>query len=334
MTDVRFTIIGSGAIGGTVGAYLARAGAGVRFVDASYEHVEAMQRRGLTIEAPSETFTLPVLALHPEELTAPLHMVLLAVKAQDTVTAMARIAPLLGPGEAVVSLQNGLCERTIRDWVGDARTVGAFVNFSADLIGPGRIRYFGPGDFYLGELNGSISSRVCALTDALRAWGDVNPTDNIWGYLWSKLAYANMLFATALADADQANVVERFRKLMAALAVEVCEVADRERVRLMPFHGFDPDLYRGHGWEEVDESLDGLISYMRVHQKPRSGIWRDLAVRRRKTEVDHQIGLAVEIGHRYDLELPRTRRLVRMIHEIEDGTRAMTWSNLEELATP
>jgi 2-dehydropantoate 2-reductase len=212
-------------------------------------------------------------------------------------------------------------------------TVGGFVNFSADLIEPGRIRYFGPGDFYLGKLNGSISSRVHALTDALRPWGDVKPTDNIWGYLWSKLAYANMLFATALADADQADVVSRFRKLMVALAVEVCEVAESESVRLTPFHGFDPGLYRGHGWEEVDVSLDGLLSYMRVHQKPRSGIWRDLAVRRRKTEVDHQIGLAVEIGHSHDLELPRTRRLGRMIHEIEDGTRPMTWSNLEELAT-
>jgi 2-dehydropantoate 2-reductase len=79
-----------------------------------------------------------------------LNTVLLAVKAQDTAEAMNRIASLLGAGEAVVSPQNGLCERVISGVVGEALMIGAFVNFSADFVEPGRIRYFGPGDFYLG----------------------------------------------------------------------------------------------------------------------------------------------------------------------------------------
>jgi hypothetical protein len=59
--------------------------------------------------------------------------------------------------------------------------------------------------------------------------GEVRFTDNIWGYLWSKFAYGNMLFATALVDADQADVIDRDRPLMIARVGEMCEVADRER---------------------------------------------------------------------------------------------------------
>jgi len=331
VAETHFTVVGCGAIGGTVGAYLARAGVGVRIVDTAGEHVDVMRRRGLTLDAPGGSFTVPVVALHPDELAAPLGTVLLAVKAHDTMGAMTRIAPLLGPDEAVVSLQNGLCERTIRDVVGAARTIGAFVNFSADFIEPGVVRYFGPGDFYVGELDGAVSGRVRSLAEVLHTWGDVRTTDNVWGYLWSKLAYANMVVATALADEDQADLVDGYRRLMVALAVEVCEVAEREGVRLMAFHGFEPDLYRRGGWPEIDASLDELIRYMRDHQKPRSGVWRDLAVRHRKTEVDEHQGQAVRLGEPHGLRLPLTRRLVRMIHEIEEGVRPMSRRNLEEL---
>jgi 2-dehydropantoate 2-reductase len=57
-------------------------------------------------------------------------------------------------------------------------------------------------------------------------------------------------------------------------------------------------------------------------------------VRRCKTEVDDQIGLVIEIGYRFGLALPLTRRLICMIHEIEAGTRRMIWDNLAELARP
>ena len=40
-------IWGSGGIGGTIGAYLARSGSDVLMVDMVAEHVEAMNREGL-----------------------------------------------------------------------------------------------------------------------------------------------------------------------------------------------------------------------------------------------------------------------------------------------
>jgi 2-dehydropantoate 2-reductase len=70
---------------------------------------------------------------------------------------------------------------------------------------------------------------------------------------------------------------------------------------------------------------------LRGKQKVKSGIWRDLAVRRRKTEVDHQIGLVAEIGARHGLPLPLTRAVVGMIHDLEEGRQQMSWTNIDAL---
>ena len=52
---------------------------------------------------------------------------------------MQTIAPRLAPNGYVVSLQNGMNEPEIVAAVGENRVVGAFVNFGADVVGPGRI---------------------------------------------------------------------------------------------------------------------------------------------------------------------------------------------------
>lgn len=331
---MRFTVVGAGAIGGTLGAYLVREGEDVEVVDREREHVAAMKERGLTIEGIDETFTVPVRALHPEELRGPLDVVLLAVKAQHTGDAVRSILPCLGPASAIVSFQNGLCEPIVAALAGWERTVGCFVNFSADYLEPGRIRYGGAGTVRVGEWKGAVSPRVTEIVGRLRHWGPVRATDNVQGYLWAKLGYASMLFATALVDEPMADVIDRHRELMVELACEVYEAADRHGVRPEPFDGVEPSRYYprgGHTWEEVDRSLDALVAYQRTLTKVKSGIWRDLAVRRRNTEVDVQIARAAEIGASHGLPMPLNRALVAMIHDLEDGRRSMSWDNLQRL---
>jgi 2-dehydropantoate 2-reductase len=331
---MTLTIVGAGAIGGTVGAYLARAGVPVCLVDQDAAHVAAMRGQGLTIRGFAETFTVPVDAATPAELAGPLDTVLLAVKAQHTEQALEAIVPLLSADSAVVSLQNGLCERTIAGIIGAERTVGGFVNFSADYIEPGVIAYGGPGSLYLGELDGQESARVRTLRQLLSAWGEVKITANIWGYLWGKMGYANMLFATAPADETMADVIDRYRPLMVELAAEIYAVAAREGVRVEPFDNVEPAAFyprQNRRAEIIEPSFDQLVARRRRDLKTKSGIWRDLAVRRRKTEVDQHIVLVAEIGAGHGLPMPLTRALVTMIHDLEDGRRVMSWDNIDEL---
>ena len=160
---MEYVVVGAGAIGGTIGARLARDGHDVLLCDADPEHVTAVNERGLTIEGPVEQFTARVAAVSPDELPDPLGAVLLAVKSQHTGVALDAIGPRLAPDGFVVSLQNGVNEPVIAARLGKERTVGAFVNFGADYLAPGRIFVGGKGALYVGELDGRESERLARL---------------------------------------------------------------------------------------------------------------------------------------------------------------------------
>jgi 2-dehydropantoate 2-reductase len=161
-------------------------------------------------------------------------------------------------------------------------------------------------------------------------------TRNIWGYLWGKMGYASRLFATALVDATMADVLgDRTNEaLMADFAAEVTRVADAEEVRSEAFDGYEPDVVRfrrPRDWAGIRRSLAAMAERNRGSLKQKSGIWRDLAVRRRRTEVDYQIGEVIAIGRARGIDLPLNVRLVELIHDLEAGRRSMDPANVAEL---
>jgi len=329
-------IWGAGAVGGTIGACLARAGHPVVAVDVVAEHVAAIGERGLALEGPLGGFTQQVPAFTPDRLHGTYRRSLLCVKAQHTAAAAAALRPFLADDGYVVSAQNGLNERVIAGIVGPARTIGAFVNFGADYLGPGRVVYGGRGAVVVGELDGRSTPRLAALHRALR---DFEPaavaTDNIWGYLWGKLAYGALLFATALTNDSIADALALppYFALYRALGAEVLGVAAAERVRPEGFNGFDPAAFAAGADPAVTRrSIEDMVAHNRRSAKSHSGIWRDLAVRRRRTEVDAQIAVVAEIAAAHHRAAPVLDRLVRLVHEIEDGTRPLDRANLDALA--
>jgi 2-dehydropantoate 2-reductase len=333
---MRYTVFGAGAIGGTVGAHMVRGGESVLFVDRDVDHVRAMQANGLTIRGFSETFTVPVEATTPDALPDELETVLLAVKAPATEDAVKAFVDRLAPDGCVASLQNGLNELVIARHVGQQRTVGAFVNFSADYLEPGLIHFAGRGTFVVGELDGAITPRLHALQQALGHWGSVQLTDNIWGYLWGKQAYGAMLFATALTNESMADAIDQHRQVTVALAREVLSVAAAQGVKPSGFDGFEPEAIASPDAAVVGASLDRLIAIRHTDEKTHSGVWRDMAVRKRRTEVDaHFLPIVERAEHLYPaIPVPLLRRMIEMIHEVEDGRRPFSGANLDELAQP
>jgi 2-dehydropantoate 2-reductase len=329
-------IWGAGAIGGTIGAHLARAGHDVLLVDAVAEHVVAMRERGLIIEGPVINFTQKVSAATPEDVTGRFNRILLCVKAHHTDAAARQLAPHLAEGGYVASFQNGLNEFVIGRVVGLPNVVGAFINFGADYLEPGRILFGGRGACVLGELDGAITPRLTALHKVLTTFepGAIT-TDNILGYLWGKLGYGALLFATALTDDSIADVLDDSgnREVLTRVAREVMTVAAAKRIAPQGFNGFDPAAFvPGGSAAAVAASMDTMVAFNRRSAKSHSGIWRDLAIRKRRTEVDAQLGLVVEEGAALGVPTPCNARLIAMIHEIEDGARKLARANLTELA--
>ncbi len=328
-------IWGAGAIGGTIGAYLARAGHQVTCVDRDQAHVEAINTTGLRITGPVDEFTVQAMAYTPETIDGQYETILLCVKAQDTEGAAQALHPHLRPNGYVVSVQNGLNELVIEQIVGRQRTVGAFVNFGADYHEPGVILFGGRGAVVLGELDGTTTPRLQELHRVFFDF-DANAivTANIWGYLWGKLAYGAQLFATALTHESiaEAFAAPNYQDLYITLAQEVMRVARAHGITPEAFNGFDPAAFMPETAHDLSiKSLQEMASFNRQSAKTHSGIWRDLAVRKRRTEADDQLGPIVTFGHKVGVPTPLTARLIALIHEIEDGQRPQQVANLEAL---
>ncbi len=334
---MTITIYGAGAIGGVTGAALARAGRDVLLVDQAAEHVTAMNADGLTVEAPGGGWTARVRAVTPDTLGDGLGLVLLAVKAQHTPDALDALAPRLAADGTIVSLQNGLNEELIAARVGQARTVGCLVNWAADWVAPGRIQHGGSGAFVVGELDGALSARAKELAALLDAVTETRVTDNIRGYKWAKHVYGALLVTTALVDAHVYEVVERapaIQRMLVALVAEGMAVAEREGVRLEAFDEFDPTWYWAAAAGDDDaiaQCMAAIARHYRAHTKTKTGIWRDLAVRKRKTEVHAHLEATLAKAERLGLTMPLTQRLDALIAELEAGRRRMAWENLDEL---
>ncbi|GGA13648.1 ketopantoate reductase family protein [Neptunicoccus cionae] len=328
-------IWGAGAIGGILGAYWARAGVPVLMVDIVPEHVTACSTKGLSIEGPVETFTQVVPCVTPDQLEGSYSRIVLAVKAQASEAALEQLKPHLAADGYVLSAQNGLNEHTIARHVGADRTMGAFVNYGADWIGAGRILFGNRGAVVVGEIDNSLRPRTQDMYELLQIFEpDAVLTDDIWAYLWGKLGYGAMLFATALTpDSMTENFADPARgPALMGLAREVMLTAVAEGVDPKPFNGFEPAAFMPDAGDAAAlQSLADLAEFNSKTAKTHTGIYRDLAVRKRKTEVDPQVGAVAQIAAKHGIDTPLLRRLVELIHDIEDGRREMSRGTFHEL---
>ncbi len=331
---MRFHVVGAGAIGGFTGASLAKNGEDVHFVDVVPEHVQAINERGMFVDGVAGEFRVSARASLPDQLDGPLDIVLLAVKSAHTIAAIESIEPFLGEDSLVVSLQNGLNPDRIAARIGTARVAGGFINFAADYIEPGHIRYGGVGDYYLGRLDGPPDERLTTIAAKFNAIMNTVLTDNIMGYLWSKECYGSLLIGTALIDAPVHEVltVAENRDVLTAAVVEAVAVADACGIALEPFEPFDPDLFLPPlNQARLDTFYEQVAARFQSRVKQHTGIWRDLRIRRRKTEVDWLTGEVIRRGTERGIPVPVNTSIVNMIHEIEAGTREQSWKNLQEL---
>ena len=333
--EKQILIWGGGAIGGVLAAYWERAAVSVLMVDIVAEHVQACRTEGLAITGPVEQFRQVVPAVTPDELRGEFEVIVLAVKAHATGTALKMLKPHLAPGGYVLSAQNGLNELVIAKALGPQRTMGCFVNFGADWLGPGKILFGNRAAVVVGEVDGTVRERTRQMHRLLSIFEpQAVLSDNIWGYLWGKLAYGAMLFATALNhDTMAANFADPKRfAVFNALAREVMAVALARGIAPIGFNGFDPACFAPGAPDALARaSVAALAEFNRHTAKTHSGIYRDLAVRKRKTEIDPQIGVIAELGREVNIPTPAISMLVSLIHDIEEGRRTLSSETFDVL---
>ena len=330
----ELVIWGAGAIGGTIGAALARAGKNPLLVDAAEDHVAAMKASGLKITGPHEDYTAPVRAASPNEVRGPLKRVMLAVKSQHTSAAAQAIAPLLAPDASVLSLQNGLNGDALAAEVGAERVVLALVDIASDYHEPGVVHYGGRGSIYVGEPDGRITPRVNDYVALLKNFDQkIEASDNVLGLLWGKIAYGALLTATALTNDTMSAVIgdPRWNSVMGEVGGEIVRAARAAGVLPVGVDGFDAEAFGKGDAAGIAASCEAIAEHYRHSAKTHSGIWRDLAVRKRKSEVAPMLAPVFAAGRKHRVGTETTERLAAMIEDIESGRRSFSPDNLAEL---
>lgn len=189
---MKIAIMGSGGIGGYFGARLVHGGAAdVHFV-ARGKHLEAMRSDGLRIEGPDPLHVPKVNATDDPRAIGVADVVMLCVKLWDTEQAIEQIRPLVGPGTAIVSFQNGvLKDQYLRAAFDEKQLLGGVGYVATTIESPGVIRQTGPMQRMLfGEFDGSRSPRAQTLLAACLAGGiKAELSTEILREIWQKYVF-------------------------------------------------------------------------------------------------------------------------------------------------
>jgi 2-dehydropantoate 2-reductase len=333
---VRIVIVGAGAIGGYIGARLARAGADV-VLFARGPHLEAMQQRGLRVISPDGDFDVRPAATGDLAAVGPADVVFLGVKAHSLTALAPRLPALLGPDTVVVSTQNGIPWWYFQGVGGDLegvtldsvdpggvianaiaaeRVIGSLAYFSTDIAEPGVIHHTEGNRISFGEPSGARTERVRRIAEALIAAGFRCPiTTRFRHEIWVKLL-GNVAFnpISALTGGTLEELVRHPQ--VSGLVRQVMTETEAVAARL----GIELPIsieQRMAGAEKVGAHKTSML------QDYEAG---------RPMELDAVVGAVLELGQRLDVPMPATRAVFACAKLLDERRRQPAAMSSEVMA--
>jgi 2-dehydropantoate 2-reductase len=322
---VRIVVAGAGAIGGYLGAKLARAGADV-VLFARGPHLEAMQKRGLRVTSPEGDFEVKPAVTGELASIGPADVVFLGVKAHSLTGLAPALPSLFHHDTVVVSTQNGIpwwyfqgaggeldglsLERVdpggvIARSIEPRRIVASLAYFSTDLAAPGVIHHVEGNRISLGEPSGERTERVKRLADALIAAGLRAPaTTRIRHEIWVKLL-GNVAF----------NPISALtRGTLEAM------VRDPEVARLVREVMGEAETVAGKLGIELPISIEQRMAGAGRVGAHKTSMLQDLEAGR-PLELEAVVGAVVELGERLDVAMPATRTVYALVKLLGANSR-------------
>ncbi len=316
---MRICIYGAGAIGGYMGACLARAGYDVSLV-ARGPHMAAIQANGLTLRMAGESFTQDIKCTDDPAELGPQDYVIVTLKAHSVPAVVDRLPSLFDDDTAVVMAVNGvpwwyfydldspLRDRTLesvdpggRQWavIEGRRAIGCVVYPACEVPEPGVIEHIDGNRFSIGEPNGEKSERLTALAEALRKAGLKAPIrprirDEIWVKLWGNLCF-NPISALTGATLEEICDDPETRALARAMMVEAQAIGERLGVRFAV---------------DVDRRIAGAAA-VGAHK---TSMLQDLE-RGRAMEIDALVGAVVELGRLTEVATPTIENVLALVRQ-------------------
>jgi len=327
----RIAILGCGAMGTILGAYLSKSGLAVDMFDSWKTQVDALNAKGARVVGRAD-FVAPVRAMLTEEMEGIYDLVFLMTKQTANTTVLPALLPHLGPDSVVCTLQNGVPEPFVAKYVGEDRTVGGTMIWSATFVEPGvsaltmdlQAKFErGEDAFTVGEMNGEKTERIEKIAAILRRMGGpVTVVDNLMDSRWQKLVIncccSGMSAATASTFHD-ATQHPRSNECASFIAYELalCAHADGRDLGKMDHLLRNPEAAGKFFFDRYARGGEGKASML-----------QDLEAGR-PTEVDMINGYICEMGDKYGIDTPYNDAVVSIVHRMERGELPRSQSNLQ-----
>lgn len=336
---MRVVVIGAGAIGGVIAAYLTQSHAEITLVCRDKNTADIIRTQGIHIGGIRGQHCIRLNAVAGiEALHGEYDICLIVTKAYDLEDAAKRILPFLSNLSLVVSVQNGMCWEILEGIVGKARTAACVVSWSSTQIAPARLDLTSEGGFIIGRSNGEIDDKIRELK-ALLDW--VAPTmisDHIFGEIFAKLIInSGVTCGGAITGLTLGGLLKRndARKFFISLVREDIALAGALGVRVPPFAG-RLDYYRFLSGNGILDCMRRHLLLLAIGLKYRRLTSSSLTALQRgqPTEVAYLNGWICRKARELGVPVPINERVCKITSEIENGLRKITPANLAELSAP
>jgi 2-dehydropantoate 2-reductase len=349
----RIAILGAGAIGSSIAAYLIRDGRDVILIDQWAAHIEKIRNDGLKLTDLNGEFTVQAKAIQLSDvnnLREMFDIVYLSVKSYDTRWSAYLIEPFLKPTGFIVPAQNSLNDEVVASVVGFNRTVGCVPSISAGIYEPGHVIRTDPLQhcFTVGELSGLITNRVKGVVQALSAVGETEATTNIWGARWSKLvvnAMGNSLAGIVGPSLSSLNEAQRdiYDLIRVVTGSEAVRVGLALGISVEPISKVPAEEFAAATGKDSVTKLKEKMSEIwakranpvkdmqkRLGAPGRPSLLQDV-MKGRRTEVTYLNGLVVQKGKEVEVPTPLNQFIIDIMLKIENGEIKPDPSNLDVL---
>lgn len=293
---MRIAIIGTGGVGGYLGAKLWKAGNEVVFV-ARGEHLRAMQQNGLKLQSPEGDFLVRATFTDNLEKVEPFDLIIIAVKSFDTISVARLAKSAVKDDTMILSIQNGVeNEDILARHLGKQHVLTGIAYIFSTICEPGIIRHEGgTGKFKIGEMDGTISARCNQLKETfLNAGMKCETVENIQRILWEKwificglggmTAYSRKSIGEILADAH-------LRSMLSEVIHEATSIARAKKI--------DP-------FTNTEEKA--IAHYERLPFPSTSSMYYDITHNKR-IEVEALNGAVVRFGKELKISTPANQKI-------------------------